>query len=116
MHDILLDRTGDIAIIKGDISIVESLRQAVAIKLRWFLGEWIFNPELGVPYYEEIFGKGIDLKRVEAIIEEAILDVDGIESVSSVTASYSRTSRSLSVMFVATGNGEILKEEVTIIV
>lgn len=114
MQDILLDSTGDIAISKGDIIIADSLRQSVMIRLRWFLNEWQFNPDFGIPYYDEIFGKSIDIKRIETIIEEALLGVDGIQSVSSVTAKYDRATRALSVQFTAKGDETILREEVTI--
>jgi len=54
MTDIMLDRNGDIKVsASGDISLTESVRQAVIIHLRWMLGEWRLDPELGFPWYEE---------------------------------------------------------------
>lgn len=58
MLDIRLNEDGDIAISKnGDISTTESVRQAVMIRLRWIYDEWRLGPELGFPWFEEVFIK-----------------------------------------------------------
>ena len=116
MYDIKLAENGDIAIDKGDISLVDSLKQSIEIKLRWFLGEWKFNPDFGIPYYEEIFTKQVSIERIEAIVEDALLVIDGISSIDAIDVSYYRQERRLSVHFAVTGENGTVKEEVNIIV
>ena len=58
MIDILLEEDGDIAVSEvGDISITNSVRQAVLIRLRWIYNEWRLGPELGFPWFEQVFVK-----------------------------------------------------------
>lgn len=41
MKDLLLDRDSDLSVTEnGDICLTDSIRQAIFIRLRWFLGEW----------------------------------------------------------------------------
>ena len=55
MKDLLLDESGDLLLDEtGDIQFTDSITQAIAIRLRWFLNEWKLGPELGIPYYEEV--------------------------------------------------------------
>ena len=56
MTDIKLGKDGDIVVSAvGDISLTESVRQAVLIRLRWIYQEWRLGPEMGFPWFEEIF-------------------------------------------------------------
>ena len=53
LKDLALNEKGDLYISSGgDFAIVDSLRQAIQIKLRWALGEWQYNTDLGIPYFE----------------------------------------------------------------
>ena len=50
--DILLDTGGDYKISDtGDIILTQSVRQAIKIRLKWFLGEWRLGPLLGLDYW-----------------------------------------------------------------
>ena len=58
MLDILLDSGGDLKVSEtGDISLTESVRQAIRIRLLWFLGEWRLGPLLGLDYWGTILVK-----------------------------------------------------------
>ena len=48
---------GDLAFVGNDIVPTRSVKQAILIRLRWFLTEWIFNPALGVDYWGKVFKK-----------------------------------------------------------
>ena len=49
--DILLSADGDLYLTEtGDISLVESVAQKIKIRLRWWLGEWRWDEEEGMPY------------------------------------------------------------------
>ena len=55
LKDLALSKSGDLLINEsGDFTIIDSVRQGIQIKLRWIKGEWVFNPEMGVPYFESI--------------------------------------------------------------
>ena len=48
--DILLSADGDLYLTEtGDISLVESVAQKIKIRLRWWLGEWRWDEEEGMP-------------------------------------------------------------------
>lgn len=79
MKDILLDNEGDIALTKdGDISLVTSPVQAVMIKLRWYLGEWIFDPDRGIAWFEKILVKNPDIEGIKKLLIKEIMDVDDV--------------------------------------
>ncbi len=113
MFDVLLDGGGDLMILDGDIVLTESVSQAIAIRLRWFLGEWRFNTSYGVPYYESIFVKGYDLRTIERLFTEQILLVDKVKNVDAIKVDVSNVTRKLYVSYKVTlKSGEILEEEV----
>ncbi len=79
MKDILLDKAGDIALTdEGDISLVTSPVQAVLIKLRWFFAEWVFDPEKGIPWFEDILIKNPDVDGIKKMLIREMLDVDDV--------------------------------------
>ncbi len=115
MKDIKLGLDGDIELNGSDIRLVDSLAQSIRIKLLWFVGEWEFNPELGMPYYDYIFAQNADMDTVARIFEEDLSEIEGVSSVKSVSALFSRVDRTLTVKFtVMTDTGDILKDEVSI--
>ena len=58
MKDVLLTDAGDLLINSvGDISLTDSVQQAIAVRLRWFADEWRLGRDIGVPYFEDILIK-----------------------------------------------------------
>jgi len=79
MKDILLTPDGDLLISDfGGVSLTDSVRQAVRIRLLWFFGEWRFWPETGVPYYENILVKNPNMEYVRRIIRDEVTSVDEV--------------------------------------
>ncbi len=79
MKDILLNKEGDIALTKdGDISLVASPVQAVMIKLRWYLGEWVFDPYKGIAWFEKILVKNPDIEGIKKMLIKEMMDVDDV--------------------------------------
>lgn len=84
--------TGDVDFKNGmDVVVAkdEELQQRLTIRLNTFLGEWIINPNYGVPYFQQIFGKGRKKSTIDSLLQEQIL-ADGsvleiIEFNSSIT-------------------------------
>lgn len=113
--DLLLTTAGDLVIgSNGDVSITDSVAQAIRIRLRWFAGEWRFNPELGVPYFEDVLIKKVSISHVERIMTEEILDVDGVLKVRSVTITTNSFNRTMLITFEAETAEGIINEEVSI--
>jgi hypothetical protein len=69
--------THDLAITKGNLTFTqekaESVAQRLKIKLQMFMGEWKFNVDFGVPYFQRIFEKGITKPVVDSIFREQII-------------------------------------------
>ena len=115
MKDILLDRDGDLNINEwGDISLTDSVRQAVRIRLLWFLEEWRFAPSFGVPYYEEILVKNPNLQRIRRIIMDEVLSVEEVRDVRNVTIDLDKKTRSAKVMLDIVLDEETYREEVQV--
>lgn len=115
MKDLLLDATGDLAVSSsGDISITDSVSQAIKIRLQWFAGEWKFNEELGIPYFDEVLVKGGNDFRTEQLIREQILSVDEVTEVISLTITANKAERTLTISFEAKAGSEYISEEVMV--
>jgi len=72
---------GDLELDKGQLVLVtgqEEIRQHSSQRLRTFLGEWFLDIFLGLPYFEEIFEKGLDVNNVDSIFINEILQTPGI--------------------------------------
>lgn len=81
---------------------LEAIRQAVNIRLLTFLGEWFLDVTRGVPYFQTILGvKSPDLVAIKAALTAQILDVQGVNSITSVVLAFDSTARLLSVAWTA---------------
>jgi hypothetical protein len=113
--DILLDISGDILINdKADISLKYSIRQAVKIRLQWFFEEWRFAPELGLPYFEEVFVKNPIIERLRQIIREESMKADGVREVRDIFIDIDNKTRNAFINFVLVTEYGLYSEEVTI--
>jgi len=114
--DILLTLDGDLRINEtGDIELTDSIRQAIRIRLLWFFSEWRFEPEWGIPYFEQVFIKNPNLLRIRSIIRAEILAVDGVDSVRSIDISVDTVKRNAAISFVVLIGNEDYRDEVVII-
>lgn len=115
MYDLKLTEAGDLEIGEnGDISLTQSVRQKVTIRLRWLFGEWRFAPKNGVPYFKEIMVKNPDLPRVRQIIREEIMDVEGMTDVRNLEIRVNSQRRVAAIVFDGTADGENFSEEVRV--
>lgn len=94
-NDILITKDGDLYLdpVKADIQLTGSIAQGIMIRLRWFFNEWVLNPSMGVPYYEDIFGKNPNLIKIRSIINEQIYSVEGVDVVTSLEISVDSVKR-----------------------
>lgn len=115
MKDILLDSSGDLKITDtGDIVITDSVRQAILIRLRWFLREWRLGPSIGMDYWGTILVKNPNLVKIRQAIRNEILSVDEVIAVNEVKVEYDPKARVCSVRYEAVTTEETFREEVKI--
>lgn len=115
MIDILLGNDGDIAVSEvGDISITNSVRQAVLIRLRWIYNEWRLGPELGFPWFEQVFVKNPNTVKIRSLIRDEILQVEGVTGAEVTRVVYDRQNRAATFTYTCAVGEEIFREEVTL--
>lgn len=115
MVDIFLNADGDMAVSAiGDISLTDSVRQAVLIRLRWIYGEWRLGPELGFPWFEEVFVKNPNTVKIKSLIRDEILQVEGVLDARVTEVKYDRARRAATFRFTYSVDGETYNEEVTL--
>lgn len=115
MTDIMLNTNGDIAISDtGDISLTESVRQAILVRLRWIYREWRLGPEYGFRWFEEVFVKNPNEVKIRHLIREEILSVDEVVSARVLSYTFDRKRRSATVVYEVSTSEETFREEVTL--
>lgn len=113
MLDILLDKSGDIHLSpNGDISITESARQAILIRLRWIFAEWRLGPELGFPWFEEVFLKNPNTEKIRQIIRSKIMSVNNVSDVNVSRVEFDKAKRMAVVKYSCKVGEEIFEDEV----
>ena len=111
--DILLDKSGDLYVSqRGDIVPGDSVAQKIAIRLKWFEGEWRWNREEGLPYTERLFRKNPDTDLMEAAVRAKIFEVPEVTAVREVKIDVDRKKRTAVVRFVALADTDTVKGEV----
>ena len=115
MKDLLLTLGGDLRLDDtGDIIITDSVRQAITIRLRWFLEEWRLGPSFGIPYYEDVLIKNPNIVRIKQIFQDAILTVDEVDDATVLDFVLNNQTRKAVLSFEAIAGAEIIREEVTL--
>lgn len=116
MIDLELDPvTGDLKIDSFDLSLIEGvdqIAQNIAIRLRFFLGEWYLDVNAGVPYYQYFFIKNPNQIQVESFIKDEILGTDGVLQITDFASDYDGQNRTFKVNFTCqTENGLVEIEQ-----
>lgn len=115
MLDILLDRDGDLKVSEtGDISLTESVRQAIRIRLLWFLGEWRLGPLAGLDYWGTVLVKNPNLVKIWQAIRDEILSVNEVTAVKDLQLVHDVQARTLAVRYEAVTDEETFRDEVSI--
>lgn len=115
MLDILLDSGGDLKVSEtGDISLTESVRQAIIIRLRWFLGEWRLGPLNGLDYWGTVLVKNPNLVKIRQAIRNEIMTVKEVTAVNDLQLTHDKKDRTLVVRYEAVTDEETFRDEVKI--
>lgn len=113
MIDILLDSSGDIRVSPlGEITVTESISQAIKIHLRWIFQEWRLGPELGFPYFEEVLIKNPNIPKIRQLVRSEILSIDGVTDAEVIGVDFNKAERKAVIQYIVEIDGEIYKEEV----
>lgn len=113
MLDFKLTADGDLDINKsGDISITESVCQAVRVRLLWVLGEWRLIPSLGFPYFEEVLVKNPSQTKIEHLIRKTVMSVDSVTDVKNIDFSLDSKTRVVRIAVTFCVGEETFREEV----
>jgi hypothetical protein len=111
----LLDNSGDLMVSDtGDIALTQSVRQAVLVRLRWIYGEWRLGPEMGFPWFEEVFKKNPNTLKIRQLVREEILKVDGVTNAAVKTVEYDKERRTATFAYTVVVGQETYEEEVTL--
>lgn len=104
-----LDLTED-----GDIKVGSNLAQDVKIAVSWILGEWRLGPEIGMPWYEEIWVKNPNIDLIRQEIVGTILGVEGVTDASAELLEFDPSARIARFQYTATTDDESYSGEAII--
>jgi len=105
MKDLLLNPvTGDLAVTLQDADLVsvsgaDEVAQQLTIRLRFFLGECIFDPSKGVNYFGKIFIANPNIASISTILKNTILATDGVRDILTFDVSFDKKTRKTTVSF-----------------
>ncbi len=115
MVDFKLTKDGDLELTaQGDITITDSIAQAVRVRLLWFLEEWRLGPELGFPYFEDVFVKNPSQSKIRHHIRDTVLGVDGVIDVKHVSFTIDSKTREAVINVTFSTDEDTFREEVRI--
>lgn len=102
-RDIEIDPdTNEMVLAQGDLVIVsgvDSIKQDLLMRLRFFLGEWFLDTDIGVPYLEQVLIKSPNADVTRGVFREAILATPGVKSLNSLVLAFNTGARTLTVTF-----------------
>ena len=118
MMDILLDRsTHDIVLNGYDLQIVNDvdlIRQRIKQRILTIQGEWFLNTDIGLPWFEEIIGKGSEEQQISALLIRQIAETEGVDVIIEFNLTLDRRVRTMRVQFRVTATGTEISEELTL--
>ena len=102
--DILLDENGDAVFVNGECHVtqndVDVVAQRLKILLQSFMGEWQYNLNYGIPYFQRILAKkNITKAGVDRIFQEKILQERGVKELVSFSSEFNNQTRGYSCQF-----------------
>lgn len=90
-NDLFLSDDGNLAMVTDAEAVGQHGRQ----RLQTYSGEWFLDTTCGVPWLDQVLGKGYDPALAEAVVKAELLDTDGIEEITSFSVAFDKGSRGL---------------------
>lgn len=108
-------KNGDLHISQsGDITITDSIKQKIQVKILWILGEWKWNKEEGIDYFNYVLTKNPDIEIIEGILREKIFEIEDIVDILDIEINIDAKRRSGKVSYVVSTDEETIRGEVAI--
>ena len=85
----------DLATVSGS----ELVAQRLQVALQLFKGEWFLDADAGIPWYQEILEKGVDVTVVDSILRKQIVATEGVNRILKYASSIDAATRIVSVAF-----------------
>ena len=99
MTDLKLTDDGDLDCSEHGLHLVDGalrVAQQVRTRLRTFMGEWEFDLDAGVPWFQRILAiKAVNLNDVDNVLRTQILDVQDVLAVVAFSQELNRETREL---------------------
>lgn len=95
---------GDLAIVDHKLVLIAELpylRQKLAARLKFFLGEWYLDLRQGIPYYRDVFVKNPNLPVVRSLLRRVILGTPGVVALPRFDLVFDETNRKATFSFEA---------------
>jgi len=107
--DLFLNDDGTHAVLtdNGDAAKVRAAVQGIRHRLGLLKGEYFLNLREGVPYFQSILVKNPNLNLIRSLVLQVIFSYPGIVEVTNFSLSLNRTTRALTINFVALLDGGI---------
>jgi hypothetical protein len=100
MSDLMLDTSGDLSIVGGDLVLVDgidAIKQLLTQRLKFFLGEWFLALDKGIPYFEKVLIKNPNQIVLDTIFKKQILSTPGVQALEQFDLQLNTVTRSLAV-------------------
>jgi len=110
-NDLALDEFGNLVFWEGEETLANEVAQSIRNRLLMYRGEWFYDLDEGIPYFEEVLRKAPDFSLIDQIFRQAISETPGVQTVTRLRFRLDRVSRCLNIFFDALlDNGESLNE------
>lgn len=94
------DSNNDFIIENGEFVLVSDgaqVAQNVRERLLFYLDDYFLNRNLGVPYFQVIFQKPVDLAEVESILKQTIIQTDGVDQLLTFLTTFDPVTRKMTI-------------------
>jgi hypothetical protein len=97
----------DIVLVSG----ATKVRQSIRVRFATFKGQWRYDRNVGVPYFEDILVAGNNVELVRRRFYDLLIGTDGVTSVQSLTVTFDSSSATVYVRFsVLTAAGQTVTD------
>lgn len=102
--DLLLDPlTHDLVFVNGQATVTytqsEIVAQRLKITLFTFLGEWFLDTSVGVPYFQQVLGKGRSKSAIDVIFQSIIAADPGVIEIKEFSSTLDSGARGYEMTF-----------------
>lgn len=116
--DLLLDPiTNDLVFVNGKATVTQTqseiVTQRLKITLSTFLGEWFLDTSIGVPYFQQIFGKGRTKSAVDVIFQRIIANDPGVIEIRNFSSVLDSGGRGYSMVFTVRVANDVVTAPIT---